>query len=329
MKSLEIILKKRILNFGPISISDFIAEANQNPKFGYYKKIFPFGEKGDFITAPEISQMFGELVGIWILDFWKKMGEPSNFNIIELGPGTGNLMLDITRTLNLNKKCESACKKIYLLETSKKLKIIQKEKFLRKDYRLLEKINWIENLEKIKNKPFILIANEFFDALPVKQIQYTKKGWREILVNFDKKKNFYFTLSNHPTLLEKFIPNIKNKKIGEIYEIPIQSIGLINELCKRLNQTKGSILIIDYQKKNTYGSTLKSVKNQKKNNPLTNIGISDLSVHVDFNLIKKISKNFKLNFYGPVSQRNFLIKLGIVLRAQILKKNASQKQKKI
>ncbi len=326
MKSFERVLKKRILNFGPISISDFMAEANQNPKFGYYKKIFPFGKKGDFITAPEISQMFGELIGIWIIDSWKKLGQPNKFNIIELGPGTGNLMIDITRTLNLNKNCANACKKIYLLETSKKLRMHQKKNFLQVNYKLLKKISWIENTQKIKKEPFIIVANEFFDALPIKQLQYTKNGWREILVNFNNKENFYYTLSNNPTLLEKFIPNIK-KKIGEIYEIPIQSLSLINELFKKFNQTKGNFLIIDYEKKNTYGNTLKSIKNHKKNNPLTNIGISDLSVHVDFELIKKISKNFKLNFYGPISQRNFLIKLGILLRAKMLKKNASQKQK--
>ena len=166
MKSFERVLKKRILNFGPISISDFMAEANQNPKFGYYKKIFPFGKKGDFITAPEISQMFGELIGIWIIDSWKKLGQPNKFNIIELGPGTGNLMIDITRTLNLNKNCANACKKIYLLETSKKLRMHQKKNFLQVNYKLLKKISLEIELSKVNIKRIGLIYNHLLKRIP-------------------------------------------------------------------------------------------------------------------------------------------------------------------
>ena len=111
MNSLKKILEKRILNFGPISISDFMIESNQNPNFGYYNTSFPFGKKGDFITAPEVSQMFGELIGLWIVDCWRKMGEPKKFNIIELGPGTGVLILDALRAINLNQKCKKIKKR--------------------------------------------------------------------------------------------------------------------------------------------------------------------------------------------------------------------------
>ena len=326
MKSLSEILEKRILNFGPISLSDFIIESNQNPKFGYYNTSFPFGKKGDFVTAPEVSQMFGELLGLWIIDCWKKMGEPKKFNIIELGPGTGVLMLDILRVINLNQKCENSCKKIYLLEISNKLKKIQKKNLQSKN-----KIEWVNNLEKVFHSPFILIANEFFDALPIKQIQLTKKGWRERLVNFNnEKKNFYFTLSNYPTLLEKFLPNFmkKKKQIGQIYEIPLQMIRIIDELFKKINKIKSFILIIDYIKKESFGNTLKSISNQQIVSLLKNPGLSDMSVNVDFNLVKEISKNFKLKYHGPQTQRNFLINLGIIERAEILNKKADIRQKK-
>ena len=152
------------------------------------------------------------------------------------------------------------------------------------------------------------------------------------MVNFNnKKKFFYFTLSNHPTLLEKFLPNFseKNIQIGQIYEIPLQMIRLLDEIFKKINKIKSFVLIIDYIKKKTYGSTLKSIRNHKIVNPLKHPGLTDTSVHVDFSLIKKISKNFNLRYYGPQTQRNFLIKLGILERAKILNKNANLKQRKI
>ena len=129
MKSLRKILEKRIINFGPISISDFMIESNQNPKFGYYNTSFPYGKNGDFVTAPEVSQMFGELIGLWIVDCWKKMGEPKKFNIIELGPGTGVLMQDALKTINLNQECKKACKKIYLLEKLGRVMTSSKREF--------------------------------------------------------------------------------------------------------------------------------------------------------------------------------------------------------
>ena len=332
MKSLRKILEKRIINFGPISISDFMIESNQNPKFGYYNTSFPFGKNGDFVTAPEVSQMFGELIGLWIVDCWKKMGEPKKFNIIELGPGTGVLMQDTLKTINLNQECKKACKKIYLLEISNKLKKFQKKNLSKNNSNFLNKIQWINNLEKVENSPFILIANEFFDTLPIQQIELTQNGLRERLVNFNNKKRFfYFTLSNHPTLLEKFLPNFseKNIQIGQIYEIPLQMIRVLDEIFKKINKIKSFVLIIDYIKKKTYGSTLKSIRNHKIVNPLKHPGLADTSVHVDFSLIKKISKNFNLRYYGPQTQRNFLIKLGILERAKILNKNANLKQRKI
>ena len=128
MENLEQILKKRILNFGPISISDFILEANLNSRFGYYNNNFPFGKKGDYITSPEISQMFGELLALWTIDYWKKIGELKKFNIIELGPGSGILMLDFLRVIKLYPKFIEKCNQIFLFEISPFLKKIQKKK---------------------------------------------------------------------------------------------------------------------------------------------------------------------------------------------------------
>ena len=167
MENLEQVLKKRISNFGPISISDFILEANLNPKFGYYNNNLPFGETKDYLTSPEISQMFGELVGLWSIDCWEKMGQPKKFNLVELGPGSGILMKDFLRVIKLNSKFVEKCNKIFLFEVSPFLRKIQKKNLKKIDNKLLKKIKWIKSLNELSEIPFILIANEFFDALPI------------------------------------------------------------------------------------------------------------------------------------------------------------------
>ena len=326
MKSLEEILEKRILNFGPISISDFMIDSNQHPKFGYYNNYFPFGKKGDFITSPEISQMFGELIGLWIIDFWKLIGEPNKFNILELGPGSGVLIADVWRVIKQNDKCKNSCKKVLLFESSQKLKKIQKKNL--KNSIGTENIEWINNLNTKNKTPFILLANEFFDALPIKQIQLTNDGWRERLIGYDSKKNlFYFTLSNRPTLLEKFIPKkLKGFRIGQIFEIPTQMIIILNEVFKQIEKSESSILLFDYKKEKKVGNSLKSIKHHQIINPLESPGKSDLSVHIDFDLIKEMSKDYKINSHGPIAQNKFLINLGILERARMLKKNATEHQ---
>ena len=331
MENLEQILKKRILNFGPISISDFILESNLNSRFGYYTNNLPFGEKKDYVTSPEISQMFGELLALWSIDCWKKMGEPKKFNIVELGPGSGILMNDFLRVIKLNPKFVERCKKIYLFEISPFLKKIQKENLSRINNKILKKIKWIKNLNEISEIPFILIANEFFDILPIKQIQFTKIGWRERMLNYDKvKKNFFISYSNNPTILEQFLPKNKDcKKIGIIYEIPFNMISFLENLFNKIKRTKSTCLIIDYAKSKNFGNSLKSIKKQKIISPLKNIGNSDISTHVNFDLIKEISKKFNLTSYGPINQKEFLIKLGILHRTAILIKNANNRQKQV
>ena len=330
MENLEEILKKRILNFGPISISDFILEANLNSKFGYYNNHLPFGKKNDYVTSPEVSQMFGELIALWTIDYWKKIGEPEKFNIIELGPGSGILMTDFLRVIKLYPKFIKKCNQIYLFEISPFLKKIQKKTLLKIENKILKKIKWIKNLNDIPETPFVLIANEFFDALPIKQIQLTKIGWRERMLNYNKKKkSFFISYSINPTILEKFLPKKKKcKKIGSIYEIPFNMLSFLENLFNKIKKTKSTCLIVDYVKNKKFQSSLKSIKNQKIISPLKEIGNSDISTHVDFDLIKEISKKFNLNNYGPITQRKFLINLGILFRAEILIKNANSGQKK-
>ncbi len=330
MKNLEEILKKRIIVSGPLSISDFISETNLNKNFGYYNKNLPYGKDKDFITAPEISQMFGEIIALWAIDCWNKMGKPKNFNIIELGPGSGTLMNDFLRTINSNKEFVKNCNNIFFFEASIFLKKIQKKNINKFNIKIKKKIKWINNLNKINKLPFILIANEFFDALPIKQIEFTKTGWRERMINYDKKKkSFHFSFSNNETLLEKFLPKKSKYKIGSIYEIPIKMMIFIDELFKKMKKEKSTCLIIDYVKNKTFGNSLKSIKKQKITKIFDAIGNSDISSHVNFNLFEKIAKKNKLNIFGPINQRNFLINIGILYRAKMLMNKANNKQKKM
>ena len=330
MENLERILKKRILNFWPLSVSDFMMEANLNSKFGYYNKNIPFGKNKDFITSPETSQMFGELIGLWCIDCWNKMGTPKEFDIIELGPGSGLLIKDFIRVISINSEFLEKCRNIYLFEISPLLTKIQKKNLKNVDKKISKKIKWIKSLDEISNLPFILFANEFFDSLPIKQIQLTQMGWRERLVNFDEKKSdFYITYSNNPTILENFLPKVNNKeKIGIIYEIPFYMIGFLENLFNKIKKIKSACLIIDYAKNKKFGNSLKGIKKQKIVDPLKQIGNTDISSHINFKLIKKLSKKFNLNSQGPTSQKEFLIKIGILIRAEILIKNASSNQKK-
>ena len=330
MNNLKEIIKKKIDVSGPLSVSDFILEANLNKKFGYYNKNLPFGKDKDFITAPEISQMFGELIALWSIDCWNRMNKPKKFNIIELGPGSGILMKDFLRTISSNNKFIKNCKNIFFFEESTFLKKIQRRNLNKFDVKIKKKIKWINNLNKINKFPFILIANEFFDALPIKQIEYTKKGWRERMVNYNRKKNsFHFSYSDEKTLLEKFLPEKKICKIGSIYEIPIKMMIFIDDLFKKMKKEKSACLIIDYVKKTTYGNSLKSIKKQKITKIFNDIGNSDISSHVNFNFFKEIAKKNQLNILGPVNQRNFLINLGILYRAKMLMNNANKKQKEM
>ena len=196
--------------------------------------------------------------------------------------------------------------------------------------KILKKIKWIKNLNDIPEIPFVLIANEFFDALPIKQIQLTEIGWRERMLNYNEdKKIFFISYSKNPTILENFLPkNKKYRKIGSIYEIPFNMISFLENLFNKIKKTKSTCLIIDYAKNKKFENSLKSIKNQKIINPLKEIGNSDISTHVNFDLIKKTSIKFNLNSHGPVSQRQFLIELGILYRTKALIKNANSKQRK-
>ena len=297
------------------TLDKFIEDSLYNKKYGYYMKRNPFGESGDFITAPNISILFSEMIAIWIISFWEKLDCPKKFNLIELGAGNGEMMNVLVRTFNRFPKFKSSCK-INILEKSKLLQRIQKTNI--KD----AKIKWLNNLNELNSLPCIFIANEFFDALPIKQFLKKEKNWYERHVNFsnDKKLKYSDILFD----MEKFEEKIKFKisyKQTFIEYSPLTT-KYLKTIINKIKRNNGGILIIDYayfeeQMKNT----LQAVSKHKYSDVLKGFRNSDITYNLSFNLIDKIIKKLGTCSSLLTTQKKFLTKLGILNRAEMLSKN--------
>jgi SAM-dependent MidA family methyltransferase len=296
---------------GAISISQFMNEALFHPQFGYYKTQNPFGRDGDFITAPEISQVFGELIGAYLVNIWQNNYSSSKINLVEMGAGRGTLMKDL---LNVAKKIPRFLENvnISIIEISPKLKEIQKKN-------LPEfKISWYENFADFfrqKNDvPIFFIANELFDCFAIDQFVKTKNGWAEKMVGVDKNGELQFVLSPKISLIK-----IKEEvAIDSILEHSHQAINFMNELSQAIKKTNGLALIIDYGYiNNELKNTLQAVKNNQYSNVLKDVGDSDITALVDFSALKNIAikNNLKTSI---ITQREFLNSLGIELRRKKL-----------
>jgi len=299
----------------PLNI--FIDKALYNKKYGYYSKKNPIGIKGDFITAPLISELFGEMIGIWCVAFWEKLGKPKNINIVELGPGEGSLCMTLIKVFSRFKIFNNALE-IKLLEKSKFLKQIQECKISS------NKVKWIKNINEIKNGPTIFLANEFFDALPIKQFILKKNIWHERFVKYINKKKIIFydkkvNLNNLNHLVQLGL--IKKQKI---IEFPIEAIKYLKSVSEIIKKYDGGMICFDYgYKKIKMSNSLQSVKKHNYSNLLSNVGDTDITHHINFNLFSKIIKNLGLHLEGITEQRIFLQKMGIIHRANILTKNVN------
>jgi len=301
------------------SLDKFIEHSLYDKSNGYYMKNNPIGDKGDFITAPEISVLFSEMISIWLVGFWENLGKPKKINIIELGAGTGEMMFQINNSLKNFEIFRKSCE-FYILEKSPKLMKIKKKK------NRIFKIRWIDKLNKIKNFPTIIIANEFFDALPVKQYKKLGRVWYERYVV--KNKNKYEFKDEKIQFLE-IEKNLGEKVRGyeKFIEFSPRSIEKISEISKIIKKNNGGALIIDYGylgKKML--DTVQSVKNHKKTDILQNIYKSDITHLLNFSFYKK-KFHKKLDRIKIISQRKFLINMGILHRAEILSKNLTFRQK--
>ena len=298
-----------------VPLDKFIDNALYNPKKGYYMKKIPFGKEGDFITAPNISKIFSEMIFLWILSYWEKFYKNKKINVVELGAGNGEMMHQLINSSKKFKNFKDNCNFI-IFEKSEKLINLQKETLKNLN------IKWIKNLDKLANKPTIFLGNEFLDALPVKQYINYNNQWCERYVE-KKGKNYNFVnVKCDIKKIEKKI-NLKISKNQNFLEISFEEINIIKKLSKVIDIKGGCILFIDYAYSNhKMFDTLQAVKDHKKVDLFEEVGRADISHLINIPLIKKIAKkqNLKLIYN---TQRNFLINLGILQRAEILSSKKS------
>ena len=298
-----------------VTLDKFIEESLYNKKYGYYMKKNPFGERGDFITAPNVSMLFSEMIAIWVISFWEKLDCPEQFNLIELGAGNGEMMKVLISTFSKFPKFKSSCK-INILEKSKLLKQAQRANTGDTE------IKWLNDLNELNNFPCIFIANEFFDALPIKQFLKKEKRWHERHVKFISNKKLEYL--DIPFDMKKFEKELKfnisyNQKFIEYSPLATEYLKTI---IKKIKLNNGGILLIDYAYlEKEMKNTLQAVSKHKYCEVLKGFRNSDITYNLSFKLINKIIKKL-----GPCSslittQQKFLTKLGILDRAEILSKN--------
>ena len=311
------ILKKKSL-----PVDEFINLSLYDKRFGYYMKKNPFGKTGDYITSPLVSKLFAEMISIWCISFWEKLDKPNKIIIVELGPGDGTLCKDF---LNTVKKFEDFynCLELRLLEKSNKLKKLQKKKIKNK------KVKWIKSIDEINCGPIIFIGNEFFDALSIKQFYKKNRIFFERYVGFNKNsKNIEFFYKEASRNLIKKIEKLKIVSEDNIIEYPVNAINYLNKITQKINKFNGGLLCFDYgYTKQKNGDTLQSLKNHKYINILSDPGNSDITSHINFNLFSKYLINNNLHVEKIISQNEFLQKLGIIERANILSKKINFKAK--
>ena len=310
---IETKIKDLIKKSGPISLSQYMEICLWDDENGYYTSNQVLGRHGDFITSPEISQTFGELIGLWALSFYQKFIDNKRLCITELGSGRGTLLRDAIRTISMVTK-NKVDLDITILEKSERLIALQKENLKNKN------IKWISDIKGLSFEPQIIIANEFFDALPINQYVRNNEGWYEKKIT-TKNGKLCFTLGNKIWVPSNSI--FSNFKIGDTLEHSEQTISIFSNICNHLIRYDGVLLVVDYGNISGIGDTLQAVNNHKFRSILEKPGQSDLTSHVNFKLLKEIA--IKKNLYvSPVKeQQNFLLELGIKERLKSLTKNVS------
>ncbi len=316
---LETEIRRRIQAAGPMPVGEYMALCLGDREHGYYTTRDPLGERGDFITAPEISQMFGELIGIWMAAVWKLMGEPGNLHVIELGPGRGTLMSDALRAAQVLPDFRNALA-VHLIEISPALQAKQE--------RMLQgqstPVFWHAAFDAVPGGPAIIIANEFFDALPVNQAVKSTDGWHERQIEINAEGNLAFAIAPEPIpLFDRLLPPaVRNAPEQSIFEWRNDTLAM--QIGRRIAAEGGAALAIDYgHAQSAAGETLQAVGRHAYVDPLTAPGTVDLTAHVDFQALARAVEAMGANGFGPIDQSQFLRNLGIETRAAALKAKAS------
>ncbi|MGD9799853.1 MAG: class I SAM-dependent methyltransferase [Parvularculaceae bacterium] len=300
---------------GPITVADYMEDALLHPHDGYYTSQAPIGAKGDFTTAPEISQIFGELIGLWLVQSWAEMGLPKAFNLIELGPGRGVLMQDILRAAKLRPAFLDAAH-VWLVETSGRLRHEQQRRL--RDAGIAT--DWADTFADTPAAPSLIIANEFLDCLPIRQFVRTDAGWRERVVGLnDAGDALDFHLSETPPLQTLPLPDAASVAPGAVFEFSDAAEAIIDEIAKSLSEHGGRALIVDYGHLHSgVGDTLQAVRRHAHWPVLSSPGRADITAHVNFDRLVRAAFAAGAAAHGPVAQGDFLERLGIGLRLERL-----------
>ena len=321
MTALKERLKRLIAASGPITVSDYMAACLFDPEAGYYTTREPFGVAGDFTTAPEISQMFGELVAVWVYSAWIAMGKPVPVTLVEIGPGRGTLMADMLRTLDRLDPAFVVLVRIALVEASPRLAELQRQK-LAKGGRA--KPRWFATLSQVPASPVIIVANELFDAIPVRQFVKLPDGWRERLVGLDESGELCFVAGPHGIDDAILPPAAADAPFGAIFEAAPAREALMDEIATRIRASGGAGLFIDYGHVETdIGDTLQAVRQHAYDDVLAHPGEADLTSHVDFAALAAVATAIGLNAM-LATQGELLLRLGIVERAGVLGASRSE-----
>jgi len=320
------ILTQRIAANGPISVAEYMAQALGHPEFGYYRGKDPFGVAGDFTTAPEISQMFGELIGLWCANSWLALGKPTPFILAELGPGRGTLMADALRALETVPACRAAVG-VHLIENSPNMRERQRRTLSDMD------VTWHDTVNDLPMVPAIFIANEFFDALPIEQFVRHGDGWRRRLVGLapngpGSETELVFTHAPTPCRADDLPAAASDSaEAGAIIETSPVARQIAGEIARRVRSHAGAALIVDYGYAGpTIGDTLQAVHRHSYAPILEQPGDADLTAHVDFGALAKSVQSAGAACWGAIAQGQFLRRLGIEARAGVLSAKAAPQQ---
>jgi SAM-dependent MidA family methyltransferase len=311
--SLATRLRRLIQSQGPIPVSDYIALANAH----YYATRDPLGAAGDFTTAPEISQMFGELIGLALADLWERAGRPEGMRYVELGPGRGTLAADALRAM----RSAGLEPKVHFVETSPVLRAAQAQR--------VPHAAWHDDLSSLpEDGPILAVANEFFDALPVRQLVSTEAGWRERLVTVEGER---FAPAPGPSIPATAIPAyVRAAPPGTVMESSPTSVAYARRLAHRINRHGGAAIIVDYgHDRASAGETLQAVRMHEYADPWREAGEADLTAHVDFEALARAAAEAGAAVHGPVGQGEWLVKLGIDARAEALARAAPDRSETV
>lgn len=311
-------IKKLIKTSGPLPVWRYMQLCLTHPEHGYYISRDPLGREGDFITSPEVSQMFGELLGLWSASVWRSMGSPATLRLIELGPGRGTMMADALRALRvLPPMCQALS--VHLVEINPVLR--EKQRAVLSNIRTIQ---WHASLDEVPPGPAIIFANEYFDVLPIHQMVKRDDGWHERVVDIDNNGQFVFgtTAQAVPRFEALLPPLVRAAPVGAIFEW--RPDAEIMTIATRLRDHGGAALIIDYgHVRSDAGDTFQAIARHSFADPLKFPGQVDVTAHVDFQALARAAEDVGARVHGPVTQGQFLQRLGIEARAVSLMAKAT------